>query len=221
MRDRELVVVESIGAADHYLKTADNPDAVTFLTTSPSVLEHFQGHETNVSFMDADLTQAQGNQIGYASLYAGTAIAQSLDQTFADLTDYSIGNALKVDIHRLVGCLLYKMFILDGWVRRGGDRLVVVGKPELAPVAALSTSIQRFDTVFATLAALLDLRVKSYEAEIPKGAQSNGVFLKVNAWTRLNTLLDMPRRDPLAVGSGSNWPNRGTRPHLAFFPRMN
>lgn len=143
--------------------------------------------------MDADMTIADADRIGFAALHAGNAMAGILNRQSDAFNGYRIGDAFRSDIQRLVCCLMYKAHILDRWIERAGEKLVVVGDPNLTPVSGLSMAVGRFDTMFAALAMSRGIDVVCFAANIPAGAQPNGDFLRVTAWTRLTTLLNMPR----------------------------
>ncbi len=192
MPKENFVIVESIGASQHYLNGKSGNADETFLTTSPSVFEHLRASGSRVLFMDADLTLNEADRVGYAAIHAANSISESLNQNSDSLGVSRVGDALKADIQRLVCCLLYKARIFDPWVAKSQGNLVNVGHADLTPVKGLTTGLGRFDTVFTLFAAHHGLEIIPHVAEIPKCAQPNGDFLQVTSWTRFITMINMP-----------------------------
>ena len=186
-----IIVVESAAALD--FARARHPDA-RWATMSPFVTETLRREGAEPLVIDALVSAAEADAVGYAAIDAAKRAAAAID----DCSDWphgaKPGTALVFDLHRAVTALAYKALLLQRLRDHAGAgaRLRVVGDSALSPVEGLGVQPGRFDTLFAVFADAAGAETIAFAAPAPRGAQANGDFAQTAWWTRAVTVLNAP-----------------------------
>ena len=171
------------------------PDGeVTWATHSPYLVELLARERLPHIVLDQDITQDEADAIGYAALDCGRAIAELLD---GRLTDWPLkvrpGWPLRHVLHRAATSYFYKAFLLGRLIARFGMASVAaVGLREATLVTSYNVMPNRFDTLFAVLAARMGLPIFPHRSSPPVGAKENGDYMQPSFWSRFTTLLNAP-----------------------------
>jgi len=191
MLPTDIVVVESAAALSF---ARERFPSARWATMSPYVTELLRLEGVEPLVIDALVTTAEADAVGYAAIDATKRAAAAIDACVEWPHGVKPGTALLFDLQRAITALGYKAMLLERLGARGvtSAPLRIVGNAALTPVEGFGVQPGRFDTLFAAFAATAGAEFVEFATPTPRGAQANGDFAQTAWWTRAVTFLNAP-----------------------------
>jgi hypothetical protein len=185
------VIVESHAAQRHAAATLG--DGAHWVTMSPYVAEVLRAASAPCLVLDATMSAAEADAVGYAALDAAKGAAGVIDAHAAWPQGLRPGEMLVRSLQRAIASFLYKAALMDRLrAEIGGAELIAVGDPAPRPVTGFEIQTGRFDTLLGTFAESIGGRVLPYDAPKPTGSGAKGDFMRPSLYTRLVTVMNAP-----------------------------
>jgi len=177
------ILIESLSGFNKARKIGYSKEAIWY-TSSPMVVEQLNAINYNVVWLDDLLDPGVYDGIGLACYDAVNILALSLTEMVHHMGLPESLYFLAMPLQQLFCSLMYRQAMFVSWLAKTETPRLVVGDPTMTPPKGCNLNVDRFDTLFAVLAAnsstevlAMDLgdRTPLYK-EIDKGLKTDRLF---------------------------------------------
>ncbi|MBW1716857.1 MAG: hypothetical protein JRJ77_13700 [Deltaproteobacteria bacterium] len=146
------ILIESLSGFNR-AKEAGFGRASSWYTSSPMVIEMLSAKGYPVYWLETFLEKGLPDRIGYAAFDAVHALKPHLERIGKENDLPGLIHFVASPLQRVFCSLVYKQAVLQAWLHQTKGRHIVVGDPTLSPSVNGNIALDRFDTLFALLAA--------------------------------------------------------------------
>ena len=182
------ILVESL-AGIPIAKKIDAESSIRWHSQSPMVIEKLRAVGSHVRWLDDQLPAGMADRIGFAAFETVRLLAPQLECAALQAGISGVMHFAAMPLQRLIAVLAYKELVLDSWLRNTEGPHRVVGDPSLSPPRNGNMSVDRFDTLYAVLAALRGMAVLNVPVMVDRAFLLQEID-KITLRDRLLSVLD-------------------------------